>query len=66
MTRRCDNQNNTGNNTDFNLGDHSRASAREMAGMRELARPIKQVTTDFSELPHEPVNVDYLGRGDGK
>lgn len=31
--------NDTGNNTDFNLGPRNRASAREMAGMAELARP---------------------------
>jgi hypothetical protein len=31
--------NDTGNNTDFNLGSRDRASAREIAGMNELARP---------------------------
>jgi hypothetical protein len=60
MARYCGEQNNTGNNTDHNLKSPDHASARE------LARPIKQVTRDFSELPHEPSNVDHLGRGDGE
>ena len=31
--------NDTGNNTDFNLGPRNASSARERAGMAELARP---------------------------
>jgi len=50
--------NDVGNNTDFNLGPRNRASAREIAGMNELARPsgLGRASTTGNGTPEQDTN----------